>query len=97
MDQISYTDNDIKAFETLGTHGPLGRRATFVFQYLFLRKDFREFIIETRKKWKLPIEGLVLSELLSQSMTRNSNLLMMHNRTSTWTVPTIPKQTLSTI
>ena len=62
MDNISYSAKDIKAFETLGTHGPLGRRATFVFQYLFLRKDFREFVVAIRKKWKLPEEGLNISE-----------------------------------
>lgn len=69
MDNISYSNNDIKAFETLGTHGPLGRRATFVFQYLFLRKDFREFITTTRKKWKLPEEGLKITDCDTPNQT----------------------------
>lgn len=80
MDQISYTEKDIRAFETLVSHGPLGRRAIFVFQYLLLRKDFQDFVANIRKEAEIPLNGLVIDDYDSPENVVYSFYRSDHNK-----------------
>jgi hypothetical protein len=57
MEKISYTNKDELIFEKLQKQGPLGKRALFIFQYLFLRKEFQDFVKKIRDLLKIPENG----------------------------------------
>lgn len=57
MDKIEYSKKDEKIFEKLQNQGPLGKRALFIFQYLFLRKEFKKLVGEIRKELNIPENG----------------------------------------
>lgn len=57
MDKIIYSQKDEKVFEKLAKQGPIGKRALFIFQYLFLRKEFQSLVKLIRKDLKIPEDG----------------------------------------
>ena len=57
MDKITYSEKDELIFEKLQKQGPLGKRALFIFQYLFLRKEFKELVKKIREKLNIPKDG----------------------------------------
>ena len=57
MDKIIYSKKDELIFNKLTKQGPLGKRALFIFQYLFLRKEFKDLIKSIRKMLDIPEDG----------------------------------------
>lgn len=57
MKQITYSEKDIEAFKKLSSRGPLGKRALFIMQKIFLKNGFREMVQEVRKEIKIDIEN----------------------------------------
>lgn len=57
MDPILYSKKDEVIFEKLQKQGPLGKRALFIFQYLFLRKEFKDLVRNLRSELKIPENG----------------------------------------
>jgi hypothetical protein len=57
MDKIVYSEKDILAFERLAKQGPLGKRALYIYQYLFLTKGFKDFVIKVRHDLDIPMDG----------------------------------------
>lgn len=55
--EIVFSKRDELVFKTLAKQGPLGKRALFIFQYLFLRHDFRELVATIRKRNAIPKDG----------------------------------------
>jgi len=62
MNIIELTLKDEKVFEKLNSLGALGKRAVFIFQYLFLREDFRKMILKVREKLDIPKDGFDVSD-----------------------------------
>ncbi|MEI6880990.1 MAG: hypothetical protein WCK82_06655 [Bacteroidota bacterium] len=61
MEPIIYSEKDAAIFEKLQKQGPLGKRALFIFQYLFLRKEFRGLVKLIREELEIPPDGLDLT------------------------------------
>lgn len=57
MNPISFSNKDELIFKELQHQGPLGKRALFIFQFLFLRNDFRPLVDNIRNKLKIPSDG----------------------------------------
>jgi hypothetical protein len=57
MEKIEYSSKDIEVFKKLSNQGPLGKRALFIFQYLFLRKEFKDLVKNIRSELKIPENG----------------------------------------
>jgi len=54
---IELSEEDEAIFNKLSKQGPLGRRALTIFQYLFLRKEFKLFVKTSRKNLCIPEKG----------------------------------------
>lgn len=57
MEPILYSKKDEIIFDKLQKQGPLGKRALFIFQYLFLRKEFKDLVKNLRSELKIPENG----------------------------------------
>lgn len=57
MDSIQFSKKDEEIFDRLQKQGPLGKRALFVFQYLFLRREFFDLVRKVREILKIPADG----------------------------------------
>jgi hypothetical protein len=70
MDPITITQKDELALFKLSEQGPLGKRALFIFQYLFIRADFRDLVKELRAEFDIPPEGFDLSDHSQSEIVR---------------------------
>ncbi len=57
MEPILYSKKDEIIFDKLQKQGPLGKRALFIFQYLFLRKEFKDLVKKLRSELEIPENG----------------------------------------
>ncbi|MEN9881025.1 MAG: hypothetical protein RLZZ308_208 [Candidatus Parcubacteria bacterium] len=62
MNKIELSEKDEEIFNRLNSLGAIGKRALFIFQYLFLRKDFRDFVSAVRETEGLPKNGLDITK-----------------------------------
>ncbi len=70
MEPIIITHKDEMALMKLAGQGPLGKRALYIFQYLFLRSDFRELVRTLRAEFEIPPEGIDLSDDKQREIVR---------------------------
>lgn len=70
MEPITITKKDELALMKLSEQGPLGKRALYIFQYLFIRSDFRELVRTLRAEFEIPSEGFDLSDEKQSEIVR---------------------------
>lgn len=78
MNKIPFSKKDELVFEKLSKQGPLGKRALFIFQYLFLRQEFKDFVKLSRESLKIPVDGFDPSKTEDMKIFLNKYVTNYH-------------------